>query len=62
MHDQVTKMMLEDGAPHNHVQHNISNPIIITLEELKINKHKTSIRYDKEVSFHIRNYCRPIQF
>ena len=37
-------------------------PIIRPWEELVHNKHKTSLGYDKDVSFHIPNYSKPIKF
>jgi hypothetical protein len=40
----------------------ISKPIIEPWEEIKHNKHKICIRYEKEVTFHISDYTKSIQF
>ena len=37
-------------------------PIIRPWEELVHNKHKTGLGYDKELSFHILDYSKPIKF
>lgn len=44
------------------VQFTLPKPIIRPLEGLVLNKHKTGLGYDKEVSFHIPIYSKPIQF
>ena len=44
------------------VQLAFSKPIIRPWEELVHNKHKTGLGYDKDVSFHIPDYSKPIQF
>lgn len=40
----------------------LPKPIIKPWEELVNNKHKTSLGYEKDVSFHIPDYTKPIQF
>jgi hypothetical protein len=40
----------------------LSKWIIKPWEEIKNNKHITSIRYEKEVTFHNPDYSKPIQF
>jgi hypothetical protein len=45
-----------------HVQNTLSKPIIIPWEEIIYNKNRTGFRYDKEVTFHIPDYSRPIKF
>ena len=37
-------------------------PIIRPWEELVHNKHRTGLGYDKDVSFHISDYSKPIKF
>jgi hypothetical protein len=44
------------------VQLPLSKPIIRPWEEIRNNKHITDIRYEKEVTFHILDYTKPIQF
>jgi hypothetical protein len=44
------------------VQPSLSKIIIGPWEEIRHNKHKTCIRYENEVTFHIPNYTKPIQF
>ena len=45
-----------------HVQNTLSNPIIKPWEEIIYNKNRTGLGYDKEVTFHIPDYSRPIKF
>lgn len=40
----------------------LPKPIIRPWEHLVHNKHRTGLGYDKELSFHIPNYAKPIQF
>jgi hypothetical protein len=44
------------------VQNTLSNPIIKPWEEIIYNKNRIGIGYDKEVTFHILDYSRPIKF
>jgi hypothetical protein len=44
------------------VQNTLSNPIIRPWEEIIYNKNRTGLGYDKEVTFHIPDYSKPIQF
>lgn len=44
------------------IRHTIPKTIIKVWEELVHNKHKTGLGYDKDVSFHISDYSKPIQF
>jgi len=44
------------------VQFSLPNPIIKPWEQLVHNKHKIGIGYDKDMSFHIPYYSKPIQF
>jgi hypothetical protein len=44
------------------VQNTISKPIIRPWEEIKYNKNRIGLGYDKEVTFHIPNYSKPIKF
>lgn len=44
------------------VQNDLSKPIIKPWEEICDNKHKIGLGYDKEVTFHIPDYSRPIHF
>ena len=53
-----TLLILTKQAQHN----TFSKPIIIPWEEINNNKHRLGLGYDKEVTFHIPNYSRPIQF
>jgi hypothetical protein len=41
-----------------HVHNILSNPIIITWEEIKNNKHRTILGYEKEFTFHIPDYFK----
>jgi hypothetical protein len=50
----------EDEVVHEQVQLSLSKPIIRPWEEIKDNKHKTSIGYEKKVTFHIPDYTKPI--
>jgi hypothetical protein len=52
----------EDEVVHEQVQLSLSKPIIRPWEEIRDNKHITCIRYEKEVTFHILDYTKPIQF
>jgi hypothetical protein len=45
-----------------HVQNTLSKPIIRPWEEIIYNKNRTGLGYDKEVTFHIPDYSKPIQF
>src|ERR1700733_5967802 len=40
----------------------LPNPIIRPWEQLVHNKHRTGLGYDKDLSFHIPDYAKPIQF
>ncbi|MCY6488113.1 hypothetical protein, partial [Actinobacillus pleuropneumoniae] len=40
----------------------LPNPIIRPWEQLVHNKHKTGLGYDKDLSFHIPDYSKPVQF
>ena len=40
----------------------LPKPIIKPWEQLVHNKHKTGLGYDKDLSFHIPDYAKPIQF
>ena len=40
----------------------LSKPIIRPWEQLVHKKHRTSLGYDKEFSFHISDYSKPIKF
>ena len=40
----------------------LPKPIIRLWEQLVHNKHKTGLGYDKDLSFHIPDYAKPIQF
>jgi hypothetical protein len=44
------------------VKNNLSKPIIITWEEIIYNKNITRLGYDKEFTFHIPDYSKPIKF
>ena len=44
------------------VQLALLKPIIIPWEELVHNKHRTGLGYDKDVTFHIPDYTKPIIF
>ena len=44
------------------VQPALLKPIIRPWEELVHNKHRTGLGYDKDVSFHIPDYTKPIIF
>ena len=44
------------------IQSALPKPIIRPWEELVHNKHKTSLGYDKELSFHILDYSKLIKF
>ena len=44
------------------IQPSPPKPIIRPWEELVHNKHKTGFGYDKELSFHIPDYSKPIKF
>ena len=44
------------------VQPALLKPIIRPWEELIHNKHRTSLGYEKDVSFHILDYTKPIIF
>jgi hypothetical protein len=44
------------------VQNNLTTPIVKPWEEIHNDKHETRIKYDKEVTFHIIYYSRPIHF
>jgi hypothetical protein len=44
------------------VQNTLSKPIIRPWEEIIYNKNRTGLGYDKEVTFHIPDYSRPIKF
>jgi hypothetical protein len=43
------------------VQNTLSKPIIIPWEEIIYNKNRIGLGYDKEVTFHIPDYSRPIK-
>jgi hypothetical protein len=47
---------------HNQTQNTLSKPIIRPWEEIIYNKNRTGLGYDKEVTFHILDYSRPIKF
>jgi len=40
----------------------LSKPIIKPWEEIRNNKHRIGIGYEKEFTFHIPNYTKPIEF
>jgi len=42
------------------VQSTLPKPIIRPWEQLVHNKHRTGLRYDKDLSFHIPDYTKPI--
>ena len=44
------------------VQLALPKPIIRPWEQLVHNKHRTGLGYDKDLSFHIPDYAKPIQF
>ena len=44
------------------VQSALPKPIIRPWEQLVHNKHRTGLGYDKDLSFHIPDYAKPIQF
>ena len=44
------------------VQTNLSKPIIRPWEEIRNNKHRTRLRYENVLTFHIPDYSKPIQF
>jgi hypothetical protein len=44
------------------IQHSLSKPIIRLWDEIRNNKHREGIEYDKEVNFHTPDYSKPIQF
>jgi hypothetical protein len=44
------------------VQNNLSKPIIRPWEEIIYNKNRARLGYDKEVTFHILDYSKPIEF
>jgi hypothetical protein len=44
------------------VQNTLSKPIIRPWEEIIYNKNRTGLGYDKEVTFHIPDYSKPIKF
>jgi hypothetical protein len=47
---------------HEQVQLSLLKPVIRPWKEIKDNKHKTGIEYEKEVIFHIHDYIKPIHF
>ena len=65
---QVNKVSVDPHSVHctRHadasVQPALLKPIIRPWEELVHNKHKTGLGYDKDVSFHIPDYTKPIIF
>ena len=44
------------------IQSALPKPIIRPWEQLVHNKHRTGLGYDKDLSFHIPDYAKPIQF
>jgi hypothetical protein len=50
----------EDEAVQVHLS--LSKSIIRSWEEIRDNKNKTGIGYENEVTFHILDYTKPIQF
>jgi len=52
----------EDEVVHEQVRLSLSKPIIRPWEEIRDNKHITCIRYEKEVSFHVPYYTKPVKF
>jgi len=44
------------------IQRSLPKPIIRPWKELVNNKHKIGLGYDKDVSFHIPDYSKPVQF
>jgi hypothetical protein len=47
---------------HNQTHNTLSKPIIRPWEEIICNKNRTGLGYDKEVTFRIPDYSRPIKF
>jgi hypothetical protein len=47
---------------HEQVQLALSNSIIKPWEEIRDSKYRTSIKYGKEVTFHILDCTKPIKF
>ena len=54
--NQPSKIMNEP------IQTNISRPIIRSWEEIRNNKHKTGLGYENDLTFHIPDYSKPLQF
>ena len=44
------------------MQNTLSKPIIRPWEEIINNKHRTGLRYENDLNFHIPDYSKPIQF
>ena len=63
---QVSKFAVDSHSAYVHadaaVQPALLKPIIRPWEELVHNKHRTGLGYDKDVSFHILDYTKPIIF
>jgi hypothetical protein len=62
---QPAQQQLNETAPNSStddVQLSLSKPVIRPWEEIRHNKHRTGIRYEKDVTFHIPDYTKPIQF
>ena len=57
----ATSKETEDEICHTQVPPALSKPIIRSWEEIIHNKHRTDHRYNKEVTFHIVDYFKPIQ-
>jgi hypothetical protein len=57
---QLNEPALDMNA--NEIQLPLSKPIIRPWEEIKNNKHIIGIGYEKEVTFHIPDYTKPIKF
>jgi len=55
----ISKIKCEARYP---VKNSLSKPIIRTWEEISHNKHIIGLGYEKEVTFHIPDYSKPIQF
>jgi hypothetical protein len=62
-YQQPAKRQLSEIAPDSStddVQLSLPKQIIRPWEEIKNNKHRTSIGYEKGVTFHISDYTKPI--
>jgi hypothetical protein len=60
---EVTKENIHECLEeHQQVQNDLSKIIVRPWEELQFNKNQHGLGYEKDISFHIPNYSKPIQF